>query len=136
MAKESTWFLQPGNGHQLANRNKAMDFVVSHLDLCERVDEQTVSFPPYGVCHFHAFTSPDGAMVSSPGKGDNDFGSMEWHGRDHSMMFRDFGDGRCVVYLGPIRPLFDMRTIGFHGVTWENVRKNAVFTRVFKTAPV
>jgi hypothetical protein len=88
MAKKGTWFLEPGNGHQLANRKKALRFVTSHLEQCEMVDEQTVTFNPYGLCHFHAFTSPDGAMVSSPGKDDNAFGSMEWHGRDNSMMFR------------------------------------------------
>jgi hypothetical protein len=132
LARKGKWFLEPGNGHQVANRKKALNLVVTKLDQCEQLDEQTVSFPPYGACHFHAFTSPDGAMVSSPGKDDNEFGTMEWHSRDHSMMFRDFGDGRCIVYVGPIKPLFGMRTIGYHGVTWENVLKNSVFKRVFK----
>jgi hypothetical protein len=131
MAK-GVWFLQPGNGHQVANRNAAIAFAVRNLEGCEFVDEQTVRFPPYGICHFHAFTSQDGAMVSSPGKEDNEFGTAGWHSRDHSMMFRDFGDGRCIVYVGPIKPLFGMRTIGKHGVTWESVRENSVFTRVFK----
>jgi len=134
MARRGIWFLEPGNGHQVANRNKALDFVTAHLEQCRKLDEQTVSFAPYGVCHFHAFTSPDGAMVSSPGKEDHEFGSMNWHARDNSMMFRDFGDGRCIVYVGPIRPLFSLRTIGQHGVTWENVRQNATFTQVFRTA--
>jgi hypothetical protein len=132
--KKGEWFLLPGNGHQLANRAKAMQFVQTTLEGVQIVDAQTVKFEGYGLCHFHAFTSSDGAMISSPGNDDNTFGAAAWHLLDCSMMFRDFGDGRCVVYVGPIRPLFEKRTIGQHGVTWENVRKNAVFTQVFRTS--
>jgi len=71
-------------------------------------------------------------MISTPGRDDNVFGSADWHSEDHIMMFRDFGDGRCVVYVSPIKPLFEKRTIGHHGVLWDDVRKLATFTKVFR----
>ncbi len=74
-------------------------------------------------------------MISTPDRDDNEFGSADWHTRDNIMMFRDFGDGRCIVYISPIKPLFGLRTIGYHGVTWENVLRTCSFKRVFKTRP-
>jgi hypothetical protein len=126
------WFLQKGNGHQVANRRKALAFAADHLAGLTVLDERTVSFPPYGTCHFAAYTDGKGAMISTPDREDNAFGSVEWHGRDAIMMFRDFGDGRCIVYVCPINPLFEKRTIGFHGVTWENVLALATFKQVFR----
>jgi hypothetical protein len=126
-------FLTKGNGHQLANRRKAQQFVVENLPGVSVVDESTVEYPPYGRCHFSAYTHPDGAMISTPNRDDNDFGSAAWHHCDAFMMFRDFGDGRCVVYVCPIKPLFEMRTIGHHGVTWTDVLKVALFKQVFRT---
>ena len=41
-------------------------------------------------------------------------------------MFRDVGDGRCFVYVCPIERLFEKRTIGHHGVRWEDVEKLAL----------
>jgi hypothetical protein len=126
------WFLQKGNGHQIANRRKALDFVGSNLEGARIINESTVEFSPYGTCHFAAYTDVNGAMISTPDRNDNEFGTLEWHSRDAIMMFRDFGDGRCIVYVGPIKPLFEMRTIGHHGVRWADVLKNAVFKQVFK----
>ena len=126
-------FLAAGNGHQTANRKRALAFVTDRLDGVSAVDERTVDFAPYGLCHFSAYTHPDGAMISTPGRGDETFGSADWHQRDRIMMFRDFGDGRCVVYLCPIRTLFDRRTIGHHGVRWEDILKLAEFKQVFRT---
>lgn len=126
-------FLAPGNGHQSANRRKAMSFVAERLDGVSVLDERTVQFAPYGLCHFSAYTHPDGAMISTPGRGDEVFGSADWHARDRIMMFRDFGDGRCVIYVCPIRPLFERRTIGHHGVRWDDVLKLADFKQVFRT---
>jgi hypothetical protein len=117
------WFLQKGNGHQTANRKKALDFVASQLSDLRVVDEHTVEYPPYGICHFAAYTDLKGAMISTPERDDNTFGSMEWHKRDNIVMFRDTGeDGRCILYICPIQPLFEKRTIGYHGVKWEDVR--------------
>lgn len=129
----TTAFLAPGNGHQTANRRKAMSFVAERLDGVSVLDERTVQFGPYGLCHFSAYTHPDGAMISTPGRGDEVFGSADWHARDRIMMFRDFGDGRCVIYVCPIRPLFERRTIGHHGVRWDDVLKLADFKQVFRT---
>jgi hypothetical protein len=125
-------FLERGNGHQQANRRKALDFVLENVDGVTRVDERTVLFPPYGVCHFSAYTDPNGAMVSTPHRGDEKFGSADWHARDHIMMFRDFSDGRCMIYVCPIPPLFDNQKIGHHGVRWEDVLKLASFKQVFR----
>ena len=127
------WFLQKGNGHQLNNRSKALKFVLENLAGTVAIDERTVSFEPYGICHFAAYTDPNGAMISTPARDDNEFGSADWHSRDNIMMFRDFGDGRVMVYVSPIRPLFSLRTIGYHGVTWADVLKTSVFTQVFRT---
>ncbi len=131
----SARFLAVGNGHQYANRNKAMAFVLNRVPGVSAIDERTVEFSPYGTCHFAAYTHPKGAMISSTGREDNRFGDADWHARDHIMMFRDFGDGRCMIYVCPIRPLFDERTIGHHGVPWENVLKHAVFKQVFRISP-
>lgn len=125
-------FLTRGNGHQNANRRKALEYVVSNVEGVSCVDERTVDFPPYGRCHFAAYTDPNGAMISTPDRGDNVFGSAEWHHRDAIMMFRDFGDGRCIIYVCPVAPLFGARTIGQHGVRWEDVLRLAVLKHVFR----
>jgi hypothetical protein len=125
-------FLAKGNGHQNANRKKAMDYVVTNVAGVAEVDERTVDFEPYGRCHFAAYTHPEGAMISTPDRDDNSFGSADWHSRDKIMMFRDFGDGRCMIYVCPIRPLFSERTIGHHGVKWPDVLKHAEFKLVFR----
>ena len=126
------WFLQKGNGHQVANRRKAMAFVVEALPEVTALDERTVAFPPYGTCHFAAYTDPLGAMISTPNRDDNVFGTGDWHARDRIMMFHDFGDGRVGVFVCPIKPLFDHRTIGHHGVKWPDVIKLAEFKQVFR----
>jgi hypothetical protein len=125
-------FLQKGNGHQLANRRKAMAFAAERLEGLEIVDDQTVRFPPYGVCRFAAFTHDKGAMISSTKRDDNRFGSQDWHHLDRLILFRDFGDGRVVLYVCMIAPLFDKRTIGHHGVRWEDVHALAEAKHVFK----
>ena len=125
-------FLAPGNGHQNANRRKAMDWVLQHVPEVTAIDERTVAFAPYGTCHFSAYTHPKGAMISSTGRDDNTYGSADWHACDRIMMFRDFADGRCMIYVCPIKPLLGVRTIGHHGVTWEDVLRLAEFKRVFR----
>lgn len=125
-------FLERGNGHQIPNRKKALAYVLSHFEGATPVDGSTIDFPPYGRCHFAAYTHEVGAMISTPGRADNSYGSADWHHKDKIMMFRDFGDGRCVVYVSPIQPLFDKRTIGHHGVRWEDVHRLAEFKRVFR----
>jgi hypothetical protein len=127
-------FLTKGNGHQNANRKKALEYVVANFSSITAVDERTVDFAPHGLCHFSAYTHPDGAMISTPGRGDDAFGSADWHSRDKIMMFRDFGDGRCMIYVCPIKPLFGERTIGHHGVRWNDILKHAQFKEVFRVA--
>ena len=125
-------FLQKGNGHQIANRRKAMAFAAERLDGLEVVDDQTVRLEPYGVCRFAAFTDDNGAMISTPGRDDNTFGSQDWHKLDRMMLFRYFADGRVVIYVCPIKPLFEKRTIGHHGVRWNDVLALAEFKPVFR----
>jgi hypothetical protein len=125
-------FLAKGNGHQNTNRKKALAYVVNHFDGVAQIDERTIDFPPYGRCHFSAYTHPEGAMISTPNRDDNVFGSADWHSRDNIVLFRDFGDGRCMIYVCPIEPLFSERTIGHHGVRWNDVLKHAVFKPVFR----
>lgn len=126
------WFLQKGNGHQVANRRKALDFVARVLPDLVPLDERTVSFGAYGTCHFAAYTDPQGAMISTPNRDDNAFGTADWHGRVRIMMFHDFGDGRVGVFVCPIKPLFEHRTIGHHGVRWPDVINLAEFKQVFR----
>jgi hypothetical protein len=58
-------FLQKGNGHQVANRRKALQFVANEIDGLSVVDERTVHLAPYGDCHFAAYTHEEGAMAGS-----------------------------------------------------------------------
>ena len=125
-------FLAKGNGNQNANRRKALDYVLGNIDGVLPIDGRTVEFPPYGRCHFSAYTHADGAMISTPNRGDDTFGAADWHACDRIMMFRDFGDGRCMIYVCPIKPLFDLRTIGHHGVRWPDVDKVAELKKVFR----
>lgn len=127
------WFLTKGNGHQRPNRRKALEFVAQHIPGITAVDERTVAFAPYGECHFAAYTDALGAMISTPDRDDNAFGSADWHARGRIMMFHDFGDGRVGVFVCPIAPLFEKRTIGHHGVRWPDVIKLAEFKQVFRT---
>lgn len=126
------WLLRKGNGHQAANRRKALSFVEANLAGLTVIDEKTVEFPPFGVCHFSAYTDQLGAMISTPDKDDNSFGSASWHARGRIMMFHDFGDGRVGVFVCPIKQLFEHRTIGHHGVKWPDVIKLAEFKQVFR----
>lgn len=128
----TTSLLTKGNGHQNANRRAALAFVLKNMEEVTLVDERTVDFPPYGCCHFSAYTHADGAMISTPNQADNAFGTADWHARDKIMMFRDFFDGRCVVYVCPIEPLLAARTIGQHGVRWDDILKIADFKQVFR----
>jgi hypothetical protein len=127
-------FLKKGNGHQIENRRRALAFTLANLDGVERIDESTVVFPPYGTCRFSAYADANGAMISTPYREDNEFGSVDWHHLGRIMMFRDFVDGtnRVMIYVCPIKPLFGLRTIGAHGVKWPDVDKVAEFKKVFR----
>jgi hypothetical protein len=127
-------FLVKGNGHQIANRRTAQALVARELPAVRVVDERTVDLEPYGLCHFAAYTDDQGAMISTPARDDNTFGAADWHARGRIMMVQDPGDGRCIVYVCPIKPLFGQRTIGLHGVRWNDVRKLAEFTHVFRVS--
>jgi hypothetical protein len=124
-------FLERGNGHQLANRQKALAFVAKKVPSLTVVDESTINLPPYGNCRFGAYTHDEGAMISTPNRDDNVFGSQEWHALGRIMMFRDYGDGRCGIFICPIKPLFEKRTIGHHGVRWNDVIALAEMKQVF-----
>ena len=122
-------FLELGNGHQVANKRRAID-AVAKLFGAKKLDRNTIEFGDWGVCHFASYTHPKGAMISTPNRDDNEYGKAEWHQRDHIALFRDVGDGRCMLYISDIEPLFGLRTIGHHGVTWDNVRKVARVVKV------
>lgn len=126
-------FLKLGNGNQHSNKRRAIACVVQVLEDSKIIDHRTIEVPRWGKCHFAAYTHAKGAMISTPNREDNDYGSADWHSRDHICMFRDTGDGRCIVYIANIKPLFEMRTIGHHGVTWEAVQKIAKFSKVISS---
>lgn len=73
-------------------------------------------------------------MISTPDRDDNEFGKAEWHSRDRIMMFRDYGDGRVAIFVCPIKPLFYKRSIGHHGVRWEDVLSLADMKQVFRVS--
>jgi hypothetical protein len=124
-------FLQRGNGNQVSNRRRAMSCTLQLIDGARAIDKRTVFLPKWGTCHFAAYTHPKGAMISTPNYDDNEYGAADWHRHGQAVMFRDVGDGRCVLYVTDLEPLFGLRTIGHHGVTWENVAKAAKEKTVF-----
>jgi len=125
-------FLTKGNGHQIANRKRALAYAAEQFPDLVIVDERTIRLAPYGLCHFAAYTDLDGAMISTPGSKDNEFGSADWHKRGRIMMFRDYGEGRVGIFICPIKPLFEKRTIGHHGVRWEDVLPLAEMKQIFR----
>jgi len=114
-------FLKLGNGNQVVNKRRALACTLRFMDGAKRIDRRTIELPEFGTCHFSAYTHPKGAMISTPNREDDSFGSVDWHSRDHIILFRDVGDGRCIIYISEIEPLFALRTIGQHGVTWDAV---------------
>jgi hypothetical protein len=130
----SVRFLKLGNGNQVMNKRRALAATKRVLDGAEVLDNRTIKLPRFGICHFAAYTHPKGAMISTPAMEDRSFGAADWHSRDNLVLFRDAGDGRCIIYICPVAPLFDLRTIGHHGVTWDNVQKTAVFTKVISSS--
>jgi hypothetical protein len=127
--------LKLGNGNQVQNKKKALRFVASHFH-AEIIDNKTVRNDKWGLCHVAAYTHPKGAMISTPHREDQTYGGTEWHKNDHVVMFRDVGDGRCKIYVNKIEPLFDYRTIGHHGVTWEDIEKLSSYIEVIKSQDV
>lgn len=123
-------FLTPGNGNQVRNKRRAMLCTLRSLTGAKQIDHRTIRLPEWGTCHFAAYTHAKGAMISSTRREDNAYGSADWHARDHLVMFRDVGDGRCIIYICPIEPLFERRTIGHHGVRWEDVEELATRAKV------
>lgn len=118
-----------GNGNQHRNKKVAMQFLVSYFD-ASQVDSKTIKTSEYGSCHVSAYTHAKGAMISTPNRDDQNYGGAEWHKNDHLILFRDVGDGRCIVYINEIEPLFARRTIGHHGVTWLDIEELAKSYRV------
>ena len=98
--------LKRGNGNQVKNKKKALQFISKHLK-AEIIDKKTVRTVEWGVCHVSAYTDPKGAMISTPNRNDNTYGDSDWHKNDYIIMFRDVGDGRCIIYVSKIKPLFD-----------------------------
>ena len=127
--------LKLGNGNQSKNKKKALQFIAMHLN-AGNIDKNTVRTDKWGVCHVSAYTHPKGAMISTPNREDQTYGGANWHQNDHIIMFRDVGDGRCIIYVSKIEPLFDYRTIGHHGVTWEDIEKLSSHIEVIKSQDV
>jgi hypothetical protein len=127
-------FLRRGNGNQIPNRKRALACAIKLIKGAKQIDKRTIELPSWGRCHFAAYTHPQGAMISTPNHNDNEYGSADWHQSGQIAMFRDVGDGRCILYVSDLEPLFSLRTIGQHGVTWANVAKTAKEKLVFPSA--
>ncbi|MBU1175282.1 MAG: hypothetical protein KKH72_07750 [Alphaproteobacteria bacterium] len=127
-------FLELGNGHQAENKERALSALAKLEPEVEVLDRRTVRWGKWGVCHFAAYTHSKGAMISTPKRDGGAFGGADWHKRDRIVLFRDAGNGQLIVYICPTKPLFSMRTIGQHGVTWENISKSAEHQVVYAAA--
>jgi len=127
-------FLKLGNGNQTGNKRRALQCVGRLIEGAQIIDRRTINLPGWGACHFAAYTHPKGAMISTPNKDDNNYGDADWHRHGQAAMFRDVGNGRCILYVCDLEPLFGLRTIGHHGVTWENIAKVARQKLVFSAA--
>jgi hypothetical protein len=130
-----TRVLKLGNGNQITNKKKAIQFIAQHIN-AQIVDKNTVSSDKWGLCHVAAYTDFKGAMISTPNRADNNYEDVAWHLRNHIIMFRDVGDGRCIIYVCKIEPLFGRRTIGHHGVKWEDIQEIASHVEVLKSEDI
>ena len=117
-----TRVLKLGNGNQVRNKKRAMQYIAKHLN-ANIIDKRTVRVDGWGSCHVAAYTHPKGAMISTPHQKDQDYGGADWHKNDHIILFRDVGDGHCKIYISKIKPLFNHRTIGHHGVLWQKIEE-------------
>lgn len=124
-----------GNGNQVKNKNKALQFISKHLK-AEIIDKKTVLSEEWGSCQVAAYTDLKGAMISTPNGEDNNFGDALWHDNDHVIMFRDTGDGRCIIYISKIKPLFSHRKIGHHGVLWKDIEELSSHVEVLNSQDV
>ena len=94
-----------------------------------RLIVKTIKTSEYGSCHVSAYTHAKGAMISTPNRDDQNYGGAEWHKNDHLILFRDVGDGRCIVYINEIEPLFARRT------SWSSWGDLARYRRASKKLP-
>lgn len=76
-----------------------------------------------------AYTHHRAAMVSSTRREDSSYGSVGWHNRDYICLFREDGEGSCIVYICDIEELLGERKDGRHGVLWSNVEKIAQYKK-------
>ena len=135
MSRTATRVLKLGNGNQMRNKKVAMKFIASYLN-AEIIDNKTIHTKEWGSCHVSAYTHPKGAMISTPNRDDQDYGGVDWHENDHIILFRDVGDGLCILYINKIEPLFEHRTIGHHGVIWDDIRKLSSHVEILRSEDV
>ena len=128
-------FLKLGNGNQVNNKKKALAYVAHHIN-AEILDKRTLKTRDWGRCHFSAYTHATGAMISTPNSEDQNYGGKDWHNNDHIILFRELTDGRCMMYVSEIKPLFDKRSIGHHGVRWEDIDQLELHSEVMQTSDV
>lgn len=127
--------LRLGNGNQSRNKKVAVSVIAKYLN-ADIIDNGTVLTEDWGLCSVSAYTHPKGAMISTPNNKDQNYGGADWHSKDHKILFRDVGDGRCIIYISKIEPLFALRTIGHHGVTWQNIAKTATFNEILESKEI
>ena len=129
MAISDYQFLKPGNGHQMANKKKAMALIAKHLGGVNPTNE-SLDLPDWGNCQIAAYTSKDGAMIVNASDPKH-YGELAWHHRDHLVMLREIPDAkspRCIIYICKIKDLFDAPSeqwLGKAGVKWAFVGRVA-----------
>lgn len=127
--------LEPGNkGNKTANRNLAVDFFLRFFENSKRIDTRTILLDEYGICHVAAYTSAAGAMVSDTHQG-GDY-AEQFGDRDHWIMFREVGDGRCFIFICKPSDLIGHQDIGKGGVSWKKVNSVALMRKAIKTDEV
>ena len=129
--------LTAGNGHQAANKKKALRIVEQRFDGHD-VTRESMVIPGWGDCQVAAYTSTDGAMIANASN-PQAFGELDWHNRDHLVLLREIPDPkqpRCVIYFCAIEDLFEApkaKWIGKAGLKWTHVSKIAKHKEVVMT---
>ena len=123
--------LMPGNGHQMTNRKKAVQFVVNRFGATQ-IDVNIIRLlgHTYMVA---AATSPDGLMYRAPNGGDHWLDTARQH--DGLIVVRQMSDGRIAVYSIEtgrlVEACADAARHGRSRLSWPEVEKIRDSVQVF-----
>jgi hypothetical protein len=111
-------YLTPGNGHQRANHDKAMNWFLVEFDGAEQVDSKRIKL---GEKTYHATYSAEqkNIMLAGTKHGKNDDLPSFLAGVDGTLVLRQLKDGRLAGHrFEGARKLWDARD-GMVAISWE-----------------